>query len=71
MVGLFVILAYFLIIFLVIFILSKDLLTNVEILFKFKLIQSSVINLINNMDLVAFSSVSDSLFDNIMSVESY
>ncbi|CAK93063.1 unnamed protein product (macronuclear) [Paramecium tetraurelia] len=71
MVGLFVILAYFLIIFLVIFILSKDLLSNVEILFKFKLVQSSVINLINNMDLVAFSSVNDLLFDNVMSVQTY
>ncbi|CAD8064716.1 unnamed protein product [Paramecium primaurelia] len=71
MVGLFVILAYFLIIFLVIFILSKDLLSNVEILFKFKLVQSSVINLINNMDLVAFSSVNDSIFDDIMSVQTY
>ncbi|CAD8089638.1 unnamed protein product [Paramecium sonneborni] len=71
MVGLFVILAYFLIIFLVIFILSKDLLSNVEILFKFKLVQSSVINLINNMDLVAFSNVNNKLFDNIMSVKNY
>ncbi|CAK73653.1 unnamed protein product (macronuclear) [Paramecium tetraurelia] len=71
MVGLFVILAYFLIIFLVIFILSKDLLSNLEILFKFKLVQSSVINLINNMDLVAFSSVNNSLFENIMSVQTY
>lgn len=67
MIGLVVIMAYFLIIFFVIYILSNELLDNVDLLFKFKIIESSFINIINNMDLLAYSTTNDSIFDNIMS----
>lgn len=57
MVGLLVILVYFLVVFLIIFMLSKDTISNIDALFQSKLAHSSIINLINNIDLLAYSSI--------------
>ncbi|CAD8082307.1 unnamed protein product [Paramecium sonneborni] len=71
LVGLFVILAYFLTIFFVIFILSQQLLTNIDLLFNFKLSQSSFMNIISNMDLITYETYNSNTFINIMSQEQY
>ncbi|CAK78515.1 unnamed protein product (macronuclear) [Paramecium tetraurelia] len=71
MMGLIVILAYFLIIFFVIFILSQQLFANADFLFKFKLIQSYFINIINNIDLVSYNTYDQQSFINLMSQEEF
>ncbi|CAD8093274.1 unnamed protein product [Paramecium sonneborni] len=71
LIGLFVILAYFLIIFFVIFILSQQLLTNIDLLFNFKLAQSSFMNIINNMDLITYETYNQETFMNIMSQKQF
>ncbi|CAD8107559.1 unnamed protein product [Paramecium primaurelia] len=71
MIGLIVILAYFLIIFFVIFILSQQLFANANFLFNFKLIQSSFINIINNIDLVCYNTYDQNSFMNIMNQEEF
>ncbi|CAD8088545.1 unnamed protein product [Paramecium primaurelia] len=71
LIGLFVILAYFLIIFFVIFILSQQLLANIDLLFNFKLAQSSFMNIINNMDLISYQTYEQQKFINIMSQEQF
>ncbi|CAD8178662.1 unnamed protein product [Paramecium pentaurelia] len=71
MMGLIVILAYFLIIFFVIFILSQQLFANANFLFNFKLIQSSFINIIHNIDLVCYNTYDQQRFINLMSQEEF
>lgn len=55
--GLIVIMSYFLVIFLLIFILSDELITGLELLFSFKMVQSSFINVMTNADIVAYNTL--------------
>ncbi|CAD8081922.1 unnamed protein product [Paramecium primaurelia] len=71
MAGLLVILAYFLVVFLIIFMLSKDIISNIDTIFQSKLAQSSIINLINNVDLLAYSTLSNNIYDNIMNISQF
>ncbi|CAD8063475.1 unnamed protein product [Paramecium primaurelia] len=67
-IDLVVIMSYFLVIFLIIFILTDQLLSGLELLFKYQTLQSSFINVLNNADLVAYKSLSNSsLYYNIIS----
>ncbi|CAK74888.1 unnamed protein product (macronuclear) [Paramecium tetraurelia] len=66
-IDLVVIMSYFLVIFLIIFILTDQLLSGLELLFKYQTLQSSFINVLNNADMVAYKTLSNSsLYYNIL-----
>ncbi|CAD8133236.1 unnamed protein product [Paramecium pentaurelia] len=67
-IDLVVIMSYFLVIFLIIFILTDQLLSGLELIFKYQTLQSSFINVLNNADMVAYKTLSNSsLYHNILS----
>ncbi|CAD8083319.1 unnamed protein product [Paramecium sonneborni] len=71
-IDLVVIMSYFLVIFLIIFLLTDQLLSGLELLFKYQTLQSSFINVLNNADLIAYKTLTNSsLYYNVISQKEF